>query len=271
MEHLFFDNLDIDKLNPNFHNMKEPSLNFNIDSIEYLLKNKFIKKDEPGFDICFGMDLLFISSSLRNTFPSNSILRASYKYGRKSKPVLTGNFQKVSPRKTIKIKNQDIINGAVIGYKTNNILSQFNYMNGDKILLVPVTGISNAFKLYLDDSILKPAGIIGSIGVSFPEYNSQNKNNNPDTLAEYTSKVRILTNKTKIDNFLCIGNIEHSQDPEYHLDHKFSIKEGWLQNIKPECIASASNLEYITARQNLSKGANCSIEIDILLDNWKNE
>lgn len=45
----------------------------------------------------------------------------------------------------------------------------------------------------------------------------------------------------------------------YHLDHKFSVAEGFRQNILPCYIASMGNLEMIDSTINRQKGVNCSI------------
>ena len=45
----------------------------------------------------------------------------------------------------------------------------------------------------------------------------------------------------------------------YHLDHKFSIRSGFDDNIPPEIISSIVNLEYIPYSKNCSKQNGCSI------------
>ena len=47
----------------------------------------------------------------------------------------------------------------------------------------------------------------------------------------------------------------------YQLDHKFSIIEGFKQNISPEIIGNIVNLEFLTWEENLRKQGNCSITI----------
>lgn len=51
----------------------------------------------------------------------------------------------------------------------------------------------------------------------------------------------------------------------YHIDHKFSILEGFKQEIEPEIIASIHNLEMLPALENIQKGSNCSITLEELL------
>lgn len=45
----------------------------------------------------------------------------------------------------------------------------------------------------------------------------------------------------------------------YHLDHKYSISEGFKQGISPEIIGNIVNLEFIPWEINLDKGGKCSI------------
>jgi predicted DNA-binding protein YlxM (UPF0122 family) len=54
-------------------------------------------------------------------------------------------------------------------------------------------------------------------------------------------------------------------DGAYHLDHKFSIIEGFKNNIKPEIIGNIKNLEFIPWKENLKKRANCSITLEELI------
>jgi len=53
-------------------------------------------------------------------------------------------------------------------------------------------------------------------------------------------------------------------DGAYHLDHKFSIFEGFKQGVEPEIIGGISNLEFIPWEDNLSKGSDCSITLEEL-------
>jgi hypothetical protein len=54
----------------------------------------------------------------------------------------------------------------------------------------------------------------------------------------------------------------------YHLDHKFSIVEGFKENIPPYIIGSSCNLEIIPGRLNEQKGINCSITKEELFYRW---
>ena len=50
----------------------------------------------------------------------------------------------------------------------------------------------------------------------------------------------------------------------YHLDHKYSIAEGFKQNVAPEIIGDIKNLEFITWEENLSKKDKCSVSLNCL-------
>ena len=55
-------------------------------------------------------------------------------------------------------------------------------------------------------------------------------------------------------------------DGAYHLDHKFSIIEGFKNNVKPEIIGNIKNLEFIPWKENLNKRAKCSITLQELIN-----
>jgi hypothetical protein len=52
----------------------------------------------------------------------------------------------------------------------------------------------------------------------------------------------------------------------YHLDHKYSITEGFSNNIPPKIIGSLGNLEFIPAIDNGIKGTKCSITKETLYE-----
>lgn len=53
---------------------------------------------------------------------------------------------------------------------------------------------------------------------------------------------------------------------DYHLDHKYSIKMGFIHNIDPAVIGHWSNLEVLPAIKNCSKGSKCSISLETLFE-----
>lgn len=53
---------------------------------------------------------------------------------------------------------------------------------------------------------------------------------------------------------------------EYHLDHKYSVLEGFKNNIPPYILADINNLQFISKFDNLSKGSRCDITKEELFE-----
>ena len=51
-----------------------------------------------------------------------------------------------------------------------------------------------------------------------------------------------------------------------HLDHKYSILEGFKQNMLPQIIGSKWNLQLLTENENISKGVKCSVSKEELIE-----
>ena len=75
----------------------------------------------------------------------------------------------------------------------------------------------------------------------------------------YQKLVRRLTEVVK-------RHYKLTSPPGYEWDHKFSVYEGFYQNIHPSIIASRENLELISIADNRSNGKVCSISRDALID-----
>lgn len=91
-----------------------------------------------------------------------------------------------------------------------------------------------------------------------------NYRTDPNTLKEYEiykRQVLIITNQSLKNDIL--DNIE-KRGKDFHLDHKFSIIEGFKQNIKPEMIGHIKNLQIIPADKNIKKSRECSISLEEL-------
>lgn len=90
-----------------------------------------------------------------------------------------------------------------------------------------------------------------------------------ETKTEYKEYVRLVLIKTYRSikkNSSKIENWKSKKEKEgYSLDHKYSIKEGFLNNIDPGIIGHYKNLEVILFKENSSKKTKCSITLDELL------
>ena len=79
---------------------------------------------------------------------------------------------------------------------------------------------------------------------------------------KYRRRVTYWTNKNDLS---LLENYDKRSKTGYHLDHRFSVYEGFIQNIPPKIIGNISNLQMIPAKENISKATKCSITKEELL------
>ena len=85
---------------------------------------------------------------------------------------------------------------------------------------------------------------------------------------QYELEVLKITRRQQIESlqhFLKRGS--SGVNGAYHLDHKYSIIEGFKNNINPNIIGDIKNLEFIPWEENIKKRTKCSITIDELINN----
>ena len=82
---------------------------------------------------------------------------------------------------------------------------------------------------------------------------------NVNTITEITYK--------KYKDVINPSNIKRGR--KFHLDHKYSISQGYKDNINSKIIGSYVNLEIISAYDNCSKQEKCSITKEELLNEYK--
>ena len=101
-----------------------------------------------------------------------------------------------------------------------------------------------------------------------------NKRFNPNGIPvhrkdEWDEYYKLVWYYTKIDLHE-VENIElRGLKYGFSLDHKYSIKQAFLDGISPEIVGNNINLEIISISENSSKGAKCSITKEFLLENFK--
>lgn len=81
---------------------------------------------------------------------------------------------------------------------------------------------------------------------------------------KYKKKVIYLTEKQPIH---LLEFIEKHSVTGFHLDHKFSISEGFKNNILPMYIANINNLEMMDGILNRKKSSKCSTSKEKLFSN----
>lgn len=94
------------------------------------------------------------------------------------------------------------------------------------------------------------------------------KANNQDYV-KYTEAVWYSTNISYNLNKMSIDPTS-LRSKDWHLDHAFSIKAGFIHNIDPKIIGSKQNLRIISQHDNCTKGAKCSITLEQLLEDYEN-
>jgi plasmid stability protein len=80
----------------------------------------------------------------------------------------------------------------------------------------------------------------------------------------YYAAVYEITRKSWIDYFDKINPERHKRGSYWHLDHIYSILEGFRNNIPPEIIGHWTNLRMLTISDNSSKGSDCHKTIEEL-------
>jgi hypothetical protein len=89
-----------------------------------------------------------------------------------------------------------------------------------------------------------------------------------DSFKKYRALVTSYTNKSLIFYGQLVENLE-LRSLAFHLDHKYSIKMGFLNDIEPKIIGSVVNIEILPAKLNASKKMKCSITKNQLLKDYQ--
>jgi len=88
-----------------------------------------------------------------------------------------------------------------------------------------------------------------------------------DDFRKYKSLVNRYTNESLLFYTELVKNIE-LRSKDFHLDHKYSIKMGFINDIDPKIIGSIINIEIIPSILNCSKKEKCSITKQQLLKEY---
>ena len=65
--------------------------------------------------------------------------------------------------------------------------------------------------------------------------------------------------------YLTINPKNLKRGRSFHLDHKYSIYEGFKNGVLPHIIGGVKNLEIISGSENISKGVKCTIKVEELI------
>ena len=99
-------------------------------------------------------------------------------------------------------------------------------------------------------------------------YDSLSIDNNTKTEFEYYKRVvyKYTRKSVRRNKTLYFG-----KRGEHHLDHKYSIYQGYNENIPPFIIGNKHNLQLLSEKDNLKKGKNCSITKEELYNEYYRE
>lgn len=118
-------------------------------------------------------------------------------------------------------------------------------------------------KFGVHNIVLSPAFISSSMDKKLLKTHGKTWQQYVDDLPEFQDYRRRVDHFTRMQPIDQLDN--HDKRGEYHLDHKFSVAEGFRQGLPPEVIGDISNLEFIPAVDNVRKQSRCSIDKDMLL------
>lgn len=105
---------------------------------------------------------------------------------------------------------------------------------------------------------------------------NQNSSNNLiyNEFLKYRNSVTVLTKRTykKFKSEINPHNLQRRRGSSgYHLDHKYSVFEGFINNVAPEIISNKHNLQMLSGSENISKGITCSITLECLVNLYEKE
>jgi len=92
-----------------------------------------------------------------------------------------------------------------------------------------------------------------------------------DQVKDFKDYTRLVWRYTNQNDLSVLENIEKRgiQVDNYHLDHKYSIFQGFKENMPANIIGNICNLEMLVSGKNLSKNRKCSITKEELLSSFE--
>ena len=163
---------------------------------------------------------------------------------------------------------------------TAYITSEENHNNQAKNNMIKFGGktsfSSNKVQAKCKESVFKKYGVSnpGKSEKIKEKIRSTNENSGywitEDQVKDFKSYTKLVWRYTNQNDLSVLENIDkraHTKEG-YHLDHKYSIYQGFKDNIDAKIIGNICNLEMLQSGQNLSKNRKCSITKDKLLSSY---
>ena len=160
--------------------------------------------------------------------------------------------------------------GRIASDETKKKMSENNAMHSSENRKKVSDGVRKAYE---KDPLLREKRSVTGKKYGFGNSKTQDKiaevrgskrGDERDEFERYQELVRRLSNENYQTYFKEIPNAK-KRSRDYHLDHKFSISEGFRRNIPVEIISHYSNFEIMHGRLNESKGTKSSISLRELI------
>jgi transposase len=155
--------------------------------------------------------------------------------------------------------NQDISKRIIEHYKLSYVMKFPKLNNLDEETIENI--MIGYYNCKTNREISKELNVPGNLVKRFLKKNKKNRNHSPvpperiDEFMDYTKVVRKLT-------WFNILYQKLGKKEGYHWHHKFSVLDGFRNNVPPDLIASRNNLELITASENTSIGWRSKITLE---------
>lgn len=91
-----------------------------------------------------------------------------------------------------------------------------------------------------------------------------------DRYVMYRNQVETFTNKNDLTTIENYGKYDEN-GVIYQIDHRYSVKAGFLNKVPPQVLACRFNLQYITRSENARKNSKCSITLEELYSAYEKE
>jgi len=162
---------------------------------------------------------------------------------------------------TMKLNQGKLKAGMISKYGEDNASKIETIRIKKRDLFISKYGVENPFQINIEDRIKKSVETKKNNGTYIPD--------DKKTLFEkYKKEVWKYTNESII-NFDAYWLLSKRALNENHIDHIYSIKEGFANNVSPKLIGSIVNLQSLSSYQNRSKGSDSWITLDDLESAYK--
>lgn len=155
-----------------------------------------------------------------------------------------------------------VINTCLEKYGTDNVFKVDQIKNKQIQTIVDKYGVTNVSK---NPDILKK---INDVHVAQGRRRADHLRSD---LEKYRLAVKAITARSYHDYYYLINpdNLPRSRY-QYHVDHIYSVEEGFKNNVPPEVIGHYTNLRMMWHLDNCRKNTKCHITLEQLMKNYSN-